>query len=249
MKSHLFAILMTLGMVASAAAQQRQVPINVTQAAPQSSAHAEQQWSRFVGYVNSLPAGHRAGHVNLVVNGLHYQSDQQSTGKEDRWDSPLEFLARGAGDCEDFAIAKYFLLLESGVAPELVKLAFVFYSGDAKALGSSAKLPKRTHVVVLLSEHVGDRQPLVLDALPQVVPLSEREDLGLVFEFGADGTYTAAVPEQVASTRAIENMLERWNGVLDRMRAAGGAEAAMYALGNRNAAQQLAQLAAPSRLR
>lgn len=249
MKSHLFAILMTLGLVASAAAQQRQVPLNVTPAAAREPVPATQQWSRFVGYVNSLPQGHRAGHVNLVVNGLRYQSDVQATGQEDRWDTPLEFLARGAGDCEDFAIAKYFLLLESGVAPELVKLAFVFYTGDAKTLGSVAASPKRTHVVVLLSEHVGDRRPLVLDALPQVVPLSEREDLHLVFDFGADGSYSSAVSEQVASTRAIERMLERWDGVIDRMRAAGGAESAMLALGNRGQAQQLAQLASPVRLR
>lgn len=249
MKSHLFAILMTLGLVASAAAQQRQVPINVTRAEAPEPAPATQQWAQFVGYVNSLPAGHRAGHVNLVVNGLRYQADTQTTGQEDRWDTPLEFLARGAGDCEDFAIAKYFLLLESGVPPELVKLAFLFYTGDNKALGSTAVQAKRTHIVVLLSEHLGDRQPLVLDALPQVVPLSEREDLSLVFEFGADGGYASAVSEKVASTRAIERMLERWNGVLDRMRSAGGAESMMLARANRAQVQQVAQLSAPSRLR
>jgi predicted transglutaminase-like cysteine proteinase len=249
LKSHLFAILMALGLVASAAAQQRQVPINVSHVAAREAGQASHQWSQFVAYVNGLPPGHRAGHVNLVVNGLRYQSDLQATGEEDHWDTPLEFLGRGAGDCEDFAIAKYFLLLESGVAPELVKLAFVFYTGDAKAIDSKATRPKRTHVVVLLSDHVGDRQPLVLDALPHVVPLSEREDLHLVFDFGADGNYASAVSEQVASTRSIERMLTQWNGVLERMREAGGAEAVMLARANRNPAQQLAQLAGSTRLR
>ena len=249
MKSHLFAILMTLGLVASAAAQQRQVPISVTRSEAREPARAALQWAQFVGYINGLPESHRAGHVNLVVNGLRYVDDMQTSGVEDHWDTPLEFLERGAGDCEDFAIAKYFLLLESGVAPELVKLAFVFYTGDAKALGSALPQPKRTHVVVLLSDHVGDRQPLVLDALPHVVPLTARDDLHLVFEFGADGGYVSAVSEKVASTRAIERMLENWNGVLDRMRGAGGTEATMLARASRGQALLLAQLAAPSRLR
>ena len=141
------------------------------------------------------------------------------------------------------------MLLESGIAPELVRLAFVFYTGDAKALGSTPAHPKRTHVVVLRYEHIGDANPLVLDALPQIAPLSEREDLHLVFEFAADGSHNAAVSERVVSSQAIGKMMEKWAGVLDRMRNAGGREAMMYAMGNRAPLQQLAQAAAAPRTR
>jgi predicted transglutaminase-like cysteine proteinase len=250
-KCTLFAALITFAMLAPAAAEPLQVPTNVTlggvPAVPALS-RAEAQWSQLAGYINTLPASHRAGHVNLMLNGLRYASDAQTTGEEDHWDTPLEFIGRGVGDCEDFAIAKYFMLLEAGIAPELVRLAFVFYTGDAKVMGGAAS-PKRTHVVVLQYQHIGDRDPLVLDAVPQIVPLSERADLHLVFEFGADGNHTAAVSESVVSSRAIGRMMAKWGEVLARMRSDGGREAEMVALGNRVSPQQVAQSAAVVRSR
>jgi predicted transglutaminase-like cysteine proteinase len=247
-KSTLFATLITFAMLAPAAAQQRQVPTNVTPAAVPAAARADAQWAQLASYINTLPASHRAGHVNLMLNGLRYAPDMQTTGEEDHWDTPLEFIGRGAGDCEDFAIAKYFMLLEAGLAPELVRLAFVFYTGDAKVLGAPAG-PKRTHVVVLQYQHIGDRDPLVLDAVPQIVPLSERDDLHLVFEFGADGNHTTAVSESVVSGRAIGRMMAKWSEVLTRMRGDGGREAEMVALGNRAQPQQVAQSVAGVRSR
>ena len=249
MNSPLFAALMTFAMLAPAVAQQRQVPTNVISASVPAAPRAEQQWTRLVSYINGLPESHRAGHVNLVMNGFRYAPDIETTGEEDHWDTPLEFVGRGAGDCEDFAIAKYFMLLEAGIAPELVRLAFVFYTGDAKALGVTVAQPKRTHVVVLHYQHIGDHDPLVLDAVPHIAPLSERADLHLVFEFGADGNYTSAVSEAMVSTRAINRMMAKWTDVLDRMRGDGGREAVMLALGNRGPAPQVAQSAMPVRAR
>lgn len=243
MKSHLFATLIAFAMLAPAVAQQRQVPTNVISGGAATSARAEPKWDQIVAYVNTLPQTHRAGHVNMLLNGLRYASDLETSGQEDRWDTPLEFLARGSGDCEDFAIAKYFMLLEAGTPPELLRLAFVFYTGEDKTLAAGAARPKRTHVVVLRYAQVGDRDPLVLDAIPRIAPLSERDDLHLVFEFAADGSVTSAVSEAIVSSRAISKMMTRWTDVLDRMRSDGGREAAMVALGNRGAPMQLAQSA------
>jgi hypothetical protein len=247
LNSSLFTALIGLALLAPVAAHALDLPTNVSSSSV--PARAEQTWKQVVGYINSLPASHRAGHVNLVMNGFRYAADEQTTGKEDHWDTPLEFVGRGAGDCEDFAIAKYFMLLEAGVAPELVRLAFVFYSGESKLLGASAAHPKRTHVVVLHYQHIGDRDPLVLDAVPHIAPLSEREDLHLVFEFGADGSYRSAVSEAAVSTRAITRMMDKWSEVLDRMRGDGGREAQLVALGNRASPVQVAQTAAPQRAR
>ena len=47
--------------------------------------------------------------VNRFVNLIPYQEDQITYGKSDYWASPLEFLVN-AGDCEDYAIAKYISL-------------------------------------------------------------------------------------------------------------------------------------------
>ncbi|MCO4759724.1 MAG: phosphoglycerate kinase, partial [Oceanospirillaceae bacterium] len=42
------------------------------------------------------------------VNSATYRSDRQLFGVEDHWSAPAEFIRRGQGDCEDFAIAKFF---------------------------------------------------------------------------------------------------------------------------------------------
>ena len=52
-------------------------------------------------------------------------SDLAQYGVEDYWASPLESLGSGAGDCEDYAIAKYVALEESGIAPADLQLEIV----------------------------------------------------------------------------------------------------------------------------
>ena len=54
-------------------------------------------------------------------------------GEEDVWSSPLTTLGIGAGDCEDYAIAKFFALQEAGVSPDdlrIVVLRDIFRGED-----------------------------------------------------------------------------------------------------------------------
>ncbi len=59
--------------------------------------------------------------VNTFVNTVPYVSDTVKFGTEDRWQSPLDFLA-GSGDCEDYVIAKYFLLRQLGMADDDLRI-------------------------------------------------------------------------------------------------------------------------------
>lgn len=68
----------------------------------------------------------RAAIVNRSVNAaVRYVSDYEQHGVADLWSSPLATLATGQGDCEDYAIAKYMLLRELGVAEADLKLLLV----------------------------------------------------------------------------------------------------------------------------
>ncbi|WP_127471960.1 transglutaminase-like cysteine peptidase [Thiomicrorhabdus aquaedulcis] len=59
--------------------------------------------------------------IHASVNtGFIYATDQALYGKSDHWATPAEFLANGAGDCEDFAIYKSHLLKERGIEHALV---------------------------------------------------------------------------------------------------------------------------------
>ena len=68
----------------------------------------------------------RIGVVNRAINlAIIATSDMAQWGVEDRWSPPLETFATGKGDCEDYAIAKYAALIETGVAAADVKLMIV----------------------------------------------------------------------------------------------------------------------------
>lgn len=57
--------------------------------------------------------------VNRAINNaLPYQSDADAWGQADRWVTMSELSAKGRGDCEDYAIAKYWLLRSLGFPSE-----------------------------------------------------------------------------------------------------------------------------------
>ncbi|MGJ5176992.1 transglutaminase-like cysteine peptidase [Bradyrhizobium oligotrophicum] len=68
----------------------------------------------------------RAEIVNRAVNqSVRYVGDDQQHGLPDVWSPPLQTLRTGLGDCEDYAIAKYALLLAAGTAETDLKLLLV----------------------------------------------------------------------------------------------------------------------------
>ncbi len=61
--------------------------------------------------------------INTTVNRLvRYQPDAQNYGAKDYWASPDEILARGKGDCEDYAILKMAALKESGLPTQAMSI-------------------------------------------------------------------------------------------------------------------------------
>lgn len=64
--------------------------------------------------------------VNSRVNqSIRYASDIQQHGVADFWSSPLESLAAGVGDCEDYAIAKLAVLGAAGIPEADMQLLLV----------------------------------------------------------------------------------------------------------------------------
>jgi predicted transglutaminase-like cysteine proteinase len=62
--------------------------------------------------------------LNEALNKKPYVDDIANWGKADYWETPFQFLHRG-GDCEDFAIAKYFALAELGVPADDMRIVVV----------------------------------------------------------------------------------------------------------------------------
>nr|WP_298166827.1 transglutaminase-like cysteine peptidase [uncultured Pseudomonas sp.] len=151
--------------------------------------------------------------VNRFINrSITFVDDQQAWGVEDYWATPAQTLNRGLGDCEDFAIAKYFSLVRMGVPSEKLRLTFV------KALKQN-----QAHMVLTYYPSPG-AQPLILDNLdPQIRPASERSDLLPVYSFNDLGVFLAKAPQRVSQP---PQFLARWSELTERAMADGSAPAA-----------------------
>ena len=144
---------------------------------------------------------------------LAYMEDIDNWGQIDYWASPLESLGKGAGDCEDYAIGKYFTLTTLGVPHAKLRMVYVRASIAGAPNGFVAHM-------VLAYYPTPEAEPLVLDNLQPVIrPAGERPDLSPVFSFNAEGLW-----QGVGSIRANGDPLTRlskWREVLQRARQDG----------------------------
>ena len=120
----------------------------------------------------------------------------------------MESLQRGAGDCEDYAIAKYFTLRQLGVPVDKLRITYV------KALQLN-----QAHMVLTYYPHPG-AMPLVLDNLIDTIePANQRTDLRPVYAFNAEGLW---MPGQGGERQVGDSKrLSRWQDLLKKMRAEG----------------------------
>ena len=144
---------------------------------------------------------------------LAYMEDIDNWGQIDYWASPLESLGKGAGDCEDYAIGKYFTLTSLGMPHSKLRMVYVRASIAGAPNGFVAHM-------VLAYYPTPEAEPQVLDNLQPVIrPAGERPDLTPVFSFNAEGLW-----QGVGSIRANGDPLTRlskWREVLLRARQDG----------------------------
>jgi predicted transglutaminase-like cysteine proteinase len=68
----------------------------------------------------------RIGEINRAVNlSIKAVSDLAQYGEVDLWTSPLVTFGRGAGDCEDYAIAKFVALRLAGIGASNLRIVIV----------------------------------------------------------------------------------------------------------------------------
>jgi predicted transglutaminase-like cysteine proteinase len=134
--------------------------------------------------------------ANKTVNSaLRYQTDKAIWGASDYWANPVQTALKGAGDCEDFAIAKYWLLRGLGFADE--QLQIVLLQDTQRQL---------FHAVLVA--HVGNER-LVLDnvnnrlsadvAYAQYLPImSFAGGKSYIHGFAAGSTVVADMPKDLS---------------------------------------------------
>lgn len=168
-------------------------------------------WRRLIEESRPLPDNEKLNKVNTFFNRrMLFEDDIVVWQQADYWASPLEFMGRGTGDCEDFTIAKYMTLQMLGVSNERLRLIYV----RAKS-GATASV---AHMVLGFFPQPTD-EPLILDnMISSVRPASQRADLTPVYSFNNDGLWVGGATTSAADPTT---RLSRWRDVLDRMRQEG----------------------------
>ncbi len=172
-------------------------------------------WRALIDEIKPLPDPEKVRLTNQFFNQrIRWQEDPEVWQQKDYWATPLETMARRAGDCEDFSIAKYMTLLLAGVDINKLRITYV----KAQIGGAYSKV-FQAHMVLAYYETPGG-MPLILDnMIDDVRPASQRSDLKPVFGFNSKGLWVggAAAP----ATKDPGAKLSRWRDVLARMSADG----------------------------
>ena len=150
--------------------------------------------------------------VNQFFNlRIDFRPDTEVWSQEDYWATPLQSLAAGRGDCEDYVIAKYTTLLAMGVQRSRLRLVYV-----RARLGDG---PAPVAHMVLAYYATPGAEPLILDNLrADVLPASQRSDLTPVFSFNSEGLW-----QGVGQATAGDPMarLSRWRDTWQRIQQEG----------------------------
>ncbi|OUR86232.1 sulfate adenylyltransferase, partial [Cycloclasticus sp. 44_32_T64] len=163
-------------------------------------------WQALVKSAQSLPEKEKLKRVNDFFNQqVEFVDDSYLWGAVDYWATPLEVLAKGAGDCEDYSIAKYFTLRELGVSDSKMRITYV------KAIELN-----QAHMVLTYFEKPGV-VPMVLDNLNPIIKLaSKRRDLLPVYSFNGSGLWLAKA-RGTGKKVGGSSRLNKWGDLKSRM--------------------------------
>lgn len=168
-----------------------------------------QAWAELVSTAAGLPVRERIDKVNgFFHQNVTYAPDASTRVEDDHWQSPVETLLRGGGDCEDFAIAKGWTLRMLGFREDQVDVALVRTRRG------------EMHAVALVRD--GQGAPWILDNLEwEALRLGGRGDLSpialvnpaRIVALDAQWRPTGT-PQPASSLSRFQRMLDETRGLL-----------------------------------
>lgn len=165
------------------------------------------QYLRLKKKIKDFELIRKLSHVNSFYNRILPVDDNDKYNADDYWATPKEFLVQGRGDCEDYAIAKYFTLKEVGINPNNLFMAVVQVKGESSY-----------HMVLLYFENKKD-VPLVLDNLSfRVLPFEKRKKLEPKFIFNEKEIFLLKDKKIHKKVNKINwGKVDKWQDLLHRV--------------------------------
>lgn len=123
-----------------------------------------------VDSARSLEGRAQLGEINRAINlKIKSMSDMALYGVEDVWSSPLATFATGAGDCEDYAIAKFVALQDAGVAADDLRIVILRHdileedhAVVAARLNGNWVMLDNLHMIMVEDQNVRGYHPIFL---------------------------------------------------------------------------------------
>jgi predicted transglutaminase-like cysteine proteinase len=142
--------------------------------------------------------------VNRSVNStMKYREDSAIWGVGDYWATPSEMARKGAGDCEDFAIAKFWLLRSLGVPAEQLQLVVLqdtrrqlFHAVLVAHMGADSYVLDNVTSRLNLDTAYGQYQPI----------MSFSAGRNYIHGFTGANTAMAAMPKDLSSVSPGEGL-------------------------------------------
>jgi predicted transglutaminase-like cysteine proteinase len=176
-----------------------------------------QAWNEMLQAAQSMNEQDKVKRVNEFFNRkIQFGEDQAVWGENDYWATPLEFMGKGVGDCEDFAITKYFALRSLNVPNDRLRITYV----KARIGGPRSDVTQAHMILGYYEDPAGE--PLILDNLiTELRPASRRTDLMPVFSFNSEGLWTGSGAAEKKDSAGSTAKLSRWRDLIARMQSEG----------------------------
>jgi predicted transglutaminase-like cysteine proteinase len=143
--------------------------------------------------------------TNRFFNQLRFTTDKKLWGQSNYWATPVEFIGVNAGDCEDFALAKYFSLLAIGIADNKLRIVMV------------KSLTLNQYHMVVAYYATPTSEPLILDNIDgRIKKANNRKDLIPVYSFNGKQLWLNNEKRQ-GRVAGKPSRLKRWNDLNLRM--------------------------------
>ncbi len=150
--------------------------------------------------------------ANSFINAMPFAEDIDLWQQEDYWTTPSEFIGGKGGDCEDYAIAKYFTLRHMGVDIQQIHIAYVRITDKSE--------PPEPHMVLLYFPDLSS-PPYILDNLrKEILKLDKRKELQIIYYANEQDVKTLTTPgayEKIGES----SMIHKWRDLLHRVKLSG----------------------------
>ncbi|MGS2721173.1 transglutaminase-like cysteine peptidase [Paraglaciecola aestuariivivens] len=165
-------------------------------------------WLNMMQSEGDISEPERLEKVNRFFNLFRFVDDIDLWGVNNYWATPVEFIGVNGGDCEDYSIAKYFTLLELGIADEKMRITMV-----------KAVTLNQYHMVLAYYDTPAS-VPLILDNIDgEIKPANQRHDLIPIYSFNASQLWLNK--ERGRSVQSgNSSRLKRWQDLRQRINSA-----------------------------